>query len=124
MVGRTNDSIYQMYSCPLYKHFDLFLFPLGSHSGKLETLYLNFLKSFHAKKKKNTYAENSLCSLFNCGSQTHKHAQHRQTDRHVPMTHLGDLGVLRNFFSTYQNHHAFCITFLITFPEICSPTYY
>lgn len=123
MVGRTNDSIYQMYSCPLYKHFDLFLFPPGSHSGKLKTLYLNFLKSFHAKKK-NPLMQRTLCSLFNCGSQTHKHAQQRQTDRHVPKTHLGDLRVLRNFFSTYQNHRAFCITFLITFPEICSPTYY
>ena len=66
MVGRTNDSIYQMYSCPLYKHFDLFLFPPGSHSGKLKTLYLNFLKSFHAKKKKKkkpTYAENSVLTV-------------------------------------------------------------
>lgn len=49
-VRRTNDSIYQMCFCPLYKHFDLFLFPLGSNSRELKTLDLNFLKSFNATK--------------------------------------------------------------------------
>lgn len=36
--------------CPLYKHFDLFLFPLGSNSRELRISDLNFPKSFNGTK--------------------------------------------------------------------------
>lgn len=36
--------------CPLYKHFDLFLVPLGSNSRELRTLDLYFPKSLYGTK--------------------------------------------------------------------------